>query len=92
MRRMHFACIIESVPTLQVRDLPEHLYRRLVEAAQRERRSLAQQTIEVIARGLETTSDQERRHRLLKTILERNDQKGRHLPDPVKLIREDRER
>ena len=36
------------MPTLQVRDVPEHIYRRLTDLAEKERRSLAQQTLGAI--------------------------------------------
>ena len=42
--------------TLQVRDVPEHIYRRLADLAEKERRSLAQQTLAVLAKGLEVDS------------------------------------
>ncbi len=47
----------EGMPTLQVRDVPEHIYRRLADLAEKERRSLAQQTLVVIAKGLELEID-----------------------------------
>jgi hypothetical protein len=81
------------MPTLQVRDVPEHIYRRLVDDAQRERRSLAQQTVAVLAKGLKVDIDpRERRRRALEkaSLIDRNLTK--HLPSAVKLIREDRER
>ena len=40
------------MPTLQVRDLEQDLYDRLCEAAKRERRSIAQQTVVFIEQGL----------------------------------------
>jgi plasmid stability protein len=45
------------MPLLQVRDIPDHVYRLLVEQAAKERRSLAQQAVAVLARGLEVELD-----------------------------------
>jgi hypothetical protein len=81
------------MPVIQVRDVPEHIYRRLVETAKRERRSLAQQTLETIAQGLSVETDaKERRRKLIATVREKNARVGRTLSDPVARVREDRER
>jgi len=45
------------MPLLQIRDLPVPLYNALKEQAQAERRSLAQQAILVLARGLDMAVD-----------------------------------
>jgi len=79
--------------TLQVRDVPEHIYRRLAELAEKERRSLAQQTVAVLAKGLEVEVDPKaRRRKVLEEAKRLNLGRGKSLPDFVKLIREDRER
>ena len=81
------------MPTLQVRDVPDHIYRRLVQEAGKERRSLAQQTIAVLAKGLEVDADPKaRRKQVLAEIKRLNLGGGKKLLDPVKLIREDRDR
>ena len=49
--------------TLQVRDVPEHIYRRLADLAEKERRSLAQQTVAVLAKGLDVEVDPKARRR-----------------------------
>jgi hypothetical protein len=80
------------MPLIQVRDVPEHIYRRLVEQAGRERRSLAQQVVTVLARGLEVEpSPKARRKKILEEIRARGPV-GTGLPSAVGLIREDRER
>jgi len=82
------------MPNLQIRDLPEGLYRLLKERAKRERRSLAQEAIIALAKGLQKDeSPRERRKSLLKEI-ENNqiDEKIKERFDPAALIREDRER
>jgi len=78
---------------VQIRDVPEHIYRLLVEQAQKERRSLAQQAITVLARGLQVETDAKaRRRRILQEIKAKSSPQARKLSDPAKLIRADRER
>jgi len=82
-----------GMPLLQIRDLPEHLHRKLVSEAAREHRSLSQQAIAVLAKGLEVEADpRARRRRVLDEIKRLNLSGGKRLHDPVKLIREDRNR
>lgn len=83
------------MPSLQVRELPDHIYRKLVEEAEREHRSLAQQAVAVLARGLGMPEDpRERRRKLLEKF--RNDpikyKSKRTAEDIVAGIREDRNR
>lgn len=82
------------MPALQVRDLPETIYRRLKEEADRDHRSLAQQAVVTLARGLRMETDPvDRRRRLLEEIDRgRKAIKGRKTTDPVRFVREDRER
>jgi len=75
-----------------MRDVPDHIYRRLEEQAARERRSLAQQAITVLARGLNTALDPKaRRQKLVRDLREYASVPGR-LTDPARLIRKDRQR
>ena len=81
------------MPTLQVRNVPEHIYRRLADLAGKERRSLAQQAVATLAKGLEVEVDPKtRRRRVMEEAKRLNLGRGKSLPDFVKLIREDRER
>ena len=81
------------MPLLQVRDIPEHLYRLLAEQADKERRSLAQQAVAVLARGLEVERDAKaRRQKVLRAIRESGQMRPLKVKDPAKLIREDRRR
>ena len=81
------------MPILQVRDIPDHLYRLLTEQAEKERRSLAQQAVAVLARGLEVELDAKaRRQKVLRAIKESGAVRPARLKDPAKLIREDRRR
>ncbi len=81
------------MPSLQIRDLPEHLYEILAEKARRNRRSLAQQaTVE-----LEKMVEAEARMRRfdvaseLREALRATGARKMSL-DPVETIREDRDR
>jgi plasmid stability protein len=80
------------MPTLQVRDLPEDVYTQLNYLAEKEHRSLSQETIAVLKEGITTKiGNRERR----KKLLEQDNPlgiDGTKLTDPVKLIREDRDR
>ncbi|NLD39434.1 MAG: hypothetical protein GX654_21470 [Desulfatiglans sp.] len=80
--------------SLQVRELPENIYLKLQEEAKKENRSLAQQAVAVLAKGLDLeVNPKKRREELLKMLREAPiiDQDS-DIPDPVQLIREDRER
>ncbi len=81
------------MPLLQVRDCPEDIYQEIRLAAQRENRTIAQQTVVLLQRGLgQTESNMERSRRVLEEI------NNRIIPEKAKqidieaLIREDRDR
>jgi hypothetical protein len=81
------------MPLLQVRDLPEPLYRRLVEEAAKERRSLSQQAIATLAKGLAADLDSTQRRKAALLEASKIDRRvTRNLPAPARLIREDRDR
>lgn len=80
------------LPRNHRRDVPDHIYRRLVEQAERERRSLAQQTVAVLAKGLQVELEPRTRRRALLTALQSAPPLPGSLTDPAKLIREDRNR
>jgi len=83
----------EGMPTLQVRDVPEHIYNALVRQAAQERRSLAQQAVTVLAKGIGVPLDVKAQGKeLLAEIKRAVGGRGKKLSDPVKLIREDRSR
>ncbi|RJX25595.1 MAG: hypothetical protein C4554_07005 [Dethiobacter sp.] len=82
------------MPSLQVRDLPEHIYRKIVELAEAERRSIAQETIILLEKALQIKAqDKKRRKQLLTHIMQEDRPSNKtNIPDPVPLIREDRQR
>ena len=86
-------CNNEGMPLIQVRDVPDHIYRLLAEQAERERRSLAQQVVAVLARGLDVDLDAKARRRALIDSLQSGSRApAPKLSDPARLIREDRRR
>jgi len=82
------------MPSLQVRDMPEALYRNLKRNAIQEHRSISQQAIVTIQKGLGLDKDSKTRRRILIERILNNeiDFDTDKLEDPQKLIREDRKR
>ncbi len=85
------ACVLVNMPSLQIRDMPDDVYDALAERARSQRRSLAQQAVADLARIPELEARRRRqttveRLRAVKPILPEN------APDPVEVIREDRDR
>jgi len=83
------------MPTLQVRDLPEHIYEQIVELAEKDRRSITQETIILLEKALEIEKqNKNNRKKLLDHIVEetQSENSSDDILDPVPLIREDRER
>ena len=81
--------------SLQVRELPENIYSLLKRRAEAEHRSIAQESIVLLAKALDTSiAPKERRTRLLQKIEEEAEFNSETLAklDPVELIREDRRR
>lgn len=79
--------------SLQVRELPEHIYQSLCKEAQASHRSIAQQAVAALAKGLNLElAPQMRRKALLSAIRTEADfPSPQGLPDPALLIREDRD-
>ncbi len=76
---------------IQVRDVPDHIYRLLAEQAGKERRSLAQQVLAVLARGLEAELDPKaRRQEILRAIETGSPRQTAKVSDPARLLRKDR--
>jgi hypothetical protein len=82
----------DGMPTLQVRDLPEDVYVQISYLAEKEHRSLAQESIVLLKEGIAAKlGNKERRRKLLEKMSDLTVD-GKAFPDPVDLIREDRER
>ena len=80
------------MPPIHVRDVPDNMYRLLAAQAAREGRSIAQQVVVVLARGLEVELDLKARRRELLRRLQSAPLRTHRVSDPAKLIREDRGR
>ncbi len=81
------------MPTLQVRNLPEHIYRKIAERARAKRTSITSETIYLLQRSLEMDENKrQQRLALIKEIEENPVANANDIPDPVRLIREDRDR
>ncbi len=80
------------MPILQIRELPEHLYEKLKAVAKSEHRSIAQQALIALAKGLEIDADPVARRKAVLDELESFEIPDINFPDPVELIREDRTR
>jgi plasmid stability protein len=81
------------MPLLQVRDIPEDLYNELSKVAKQDNRSIAQETIVLLRSALKLDTERvKRRKELLAEAKALNIDNADKLPDPVDLIREDRER
>ncbi len=79
------------MPSLQIRNLPDDVYQALSERAQREGRSLAQQALTELRR-LPAVAAEERRRATLDRLRNRGARdEWRQRPDPIQLVREDRE-
>ena len=82
------------MPSIQVRDLPEQIYRKLRINAKKDHRSLSQQAIVTLKKGLGIDENpKERRRMLVDQILSREEViDSEKLDDPTSLIRKDRDR
>lgn len=81
------------MPTLQVRDLPEVVYEALKQSAERDNRSIAQQTITLLEEslGLRKPSAQSYRE-FISHIQKHPIADASDFRNPVDLVREDRDR
>ena len=81
------------MPLLQVRDFPADIYEEITFEARQQNRTIAQQTVVLIKKGLgEEISNKERRRRLLEEIRKNDIPEEVKAIDVVKWIREDRNR
>lgn len=81
------------MPLLQVRDMPEDLYEKLTYVAEKENRSIAQETIVLLRKALNLQDERKsRRIKLLEEIKKNKIKNAKNFPDPSNLIREDRDR
>lgn len=81
------------MPLLQVRDFPDDVYAEITFEAHRQNRTIAQQTIILIKKGLgEDVSNKERRKLAIERTFARDVPQNVKNVDYVKFVREDRDR
>jgi hypothetical protein len=81
------------MPLLQVRNFPDDIYEEITFEARRQNRTIAQQTVILIKKGLgEEMSNRERRRRALERTFSRNVPQNVKSVDYVQFVREDRDR
>jgi len=81
------------MPLLQVRECPEDVYKKVALVAKRQNRTIAQQVVVLLEKGLgQEESNIERRNQLLSKIESRYISDKVKAIDAVALIREDRDR
>lgn len=81
------------MPLLQVRECPEDIYRKIILAAKKQKRTIAQQVVVLLEKSLgQEQSNIERRKQLLSKIENRQIPNKVKRIDTVALIREDRDR
>jgi len=81
------------MPLLQVRDFPEDIYAEITFEASRQNRTIAQQTIVLIKKGLqEEVSNRERRHLAIEKTFSLSVPLKAKSVDYAAFVREDRER
>ncbi len=79
--------------TLQVRNLPEHIYRRIAERARSKRSNITQETIYLLQKALDMNEHRrQQRDLLVDQMMTTAPPGGNQWPDPVLMVREDRER
>jgi plasmid stability protein len=82
------------MPSIQIRDLPEQIYNMIKNNAQKDHRSLSQQAIVTLKKGLGIDENHKERRRILvdQIMSRRVTFDVAKLENPVNLIREDRDR
>jgi hypothetical protein len=81
------------MPLLQVRECPEDIYKKIALVAKKQNRTIAQQVVVLLEKGLgQEQSNIERRRQLLEKINNRQISNEVKAIDEVTLIREDRDR
>lgn len=83
----------DTMPLLQVRDIPEDLYEKLARTAEADNRSIAQETIVLLRKALNLKEERiTRRKKLFEEIKKSRLPNVNLFPTAEDLIREDRER
>jgi plasmid stability protein len=81
------------MPTLQVRNLPDHIYKRIAALARAKSSSITKETIYLLEKSLQVDEVQtQQKYLLINKMLDNAPKNSEQLIDPAILIREDRDR
>lgn len=80
------------MPILQVHDLPDEIYSQIYLLAQKEHRTIEQQTILMLQDSIDKRIGNKSKRQLVLKKMEDLNIEADQLPNPVVLLREDRER
>lgn len=80
------------MPILQVHDLPDEIYSQIYLLAQKEHRTIGQQTILMLQDSIDKRVGNKSKRQLVFKKMEALNIEADQLPNPVVLLREDRER
>ena len=80
------------MPTIQVRNIPNDMYMQIQYLPAQEQRSIAEQTIILLKESLNNSNRNKSRRRMVLKKMEDLTIPDVLIPDPVTLLREDRER
>ena len=80
------------MPILQVHDLPDEIYSQIYLLAQKEHRTIGQQTILMLQDSIDKRIGNKSKRQLVFKKMEDLNIEVDQLPNPVVLLREDRER
>ncbi len=81
------------MPTIQIRDIPQDIYDKLVESAEKNRRSLTQEAVTILENVLVHEDSKTRKTNALKRLERmKHHFKGLSTDDIVAIVREDRDR
>ena len=80
------------MPILQVHDLPDEIYSQIYLLAQKEHRTIGQQTILMLQDSIDKRIGNKSKRQLVFKKMEDLNIEADQLPDPVALLREDSER
>ena len=81
------------MPTLQVRNLPDHIYKRIAAMAKAKNSSITKETIYLLEKSLQVDEvHTKQKYLLINRMLDNAPENSEQLIDPAILVREDRDR
>ena len=80
------------MPTIQIRNIPNDIYVQIQYLAEKEQRSIAEQTIILLKESLNNSNSNKNKRRIILKKMEDLAIADVQLPAPITLLRDDRER